>query len=57
MTYIMTHYTNLELDADITFQGKKTYIHLFGKGIPEGSAVLETIDKNYELNFKAKPQN
>lgn len=57
VTYMMTHYTDLELDADITFEGDKTYIHLFGKGIPEGSAELENIDKNYELDFKAKPQN
>ncbi len=57
VTYMMAHYTSLELDADITFEGDKTYIHLFGKGIPEGSAEVENIDKNYELNFKAKPQN
>lgn len=57
VTYIVTHYTDLELDADIIFEGDKTYIHLFGKGIPEGSAELENIDKNYELDFKAKPQN
>lgn len=58
VTYILTHYTNLELDADITFDDNKTYIHLFGKGMPEGSVdEYIAIDKNYELNFKAKPQN
>ena len=56
--YIMTNYKNdLQLDTEITYEGRKTIIHIYGSGTPIDGESKEKIDKTYTINYKLKIEN
>ena len=50
-------YTDLKLDADISYENGKTLVHMHGSGIPEGGDIIEDIDNIYVLGYKLKIEN
>lgn len=55
--FILTNYSDLKLDTDISYDGDKTIIHLYGSGIPKDGDMTESIDYSYTINYKLKPEN
>lgn len=52
---ILTKYKkDLQLDADITYDGGNTVIHFYGSGTPLDGESKETIDKIYTIDRKLK---